>query len=133
MNKIILFYFILLTSCFIATAQDAGNYSYDKNIKVQATRDPEYPAGENALYEYVYNKLEFSRDAVDRKLKGESMINFDVQTDSTLTNFSVVKEVGYGVDQSIINILKELKFSPGMINGKVAQKNLVLTFPIEVE
>ena len=97
-----------------AMAQTGENYDYNKNIKMKADSDPAYPAGENAMYELVFNKLEFPRE----KINGESMINFDVNPDSTLSGFSVIKEVGFGIDQSIINILKELKFSPGTINGK---------------
>ena len=112
-----------------AMAQTGENYDYNKNIKMKADSDPAYPAGENAMYELVFNKLEFPRE----KINGESMINFDVNPDSTLSGFSVIKEVGFGIDQSIINILKELKFSPGTINGKPVLKNMVLSFPIEAE
>ncbi|MGE0637783.1 MAG: energy transducer TonB [Bacteroidia bacterium] len=120
--------FILFCSVS-ALAQDGQNYDYNKNIQVNADSDPVYPAGENAMYELVFNKIEFPRE----KINGESMINFDVNPDSTLSGFSIIKEVGYGIDQSIINILKQLKFSPGTINGKPVVKNMVLSFPIETE
>jgi protein TonB len=128
-------YLVLLLSlvAFSAVAQNSENYDYNKNIKVKADYEPYYPAGEMALYELVFNKLEYSRDAIDRKVRGESMINFDVNPDSTLSGFSIIKEVGYGIDKSIINILMQLKFSPGVINGKPVVKNMVLTFPIETE
>ncbi len=127
------FFFLLLFFPAFAFAQKSENYDYNKNIKVKADSDPFYPAGEMAMYEYVFNKLEYSKDAVTHKAKGESMINFDVNPDSTLSNFSVVTEVGYGIDQSIISILKELKFAPGTINGKAVTKNLLMSFPVEVE
>ena len=116
-----------------AMAQDGENYDYNKNIKVKANSEPAYPAGEMALYEYVFNKLEYSKEAIAAKAKGEAMINFDVNPDSTLSNFSVVTEVGYGIDQSLITILKELKFAPGTINGKAVTKNLLLSFPVEAQ
>lgn len=125
--KYILPLFVLFSSA--AMAQTGENYDYNKNIKVKADSEPFYPAGENAMYELVFNKLEFP----NQKINGELMINFDVNPDSTLTGFSIIKEVGYGIDQSIINILKQLKFSPGTINGKPVVKNIVLTFPIETE
>ncbi len=112
-----------------ALAQRDENYDYNINIKMKADSDPFYPAGEIAMYELVFNKLEFP----NQKIIGETLINFDVNTDSTLTGFSIIKEVGYGIDQSIINIMKELKFSPGTINGKPVVKNMVLSFPIETK
>lgn len=125
--KYILPFFIFFSSA--AVAQTGENYDYNKNIKVKAESEPVYPSGENAMYELVFNKLEFPHE----KINGESMINFDVNPDSTLSGFTIIKEVGYGIDQSIINILKQLKFSPGTINGKPVVKNMVLTFPIETE
>ncbi len=124
--------FFLLASSFICNAQDSPGYDYNKNIKIKDT-DPSYPKGEMAMYEYVFNKLEYSKEAITAKVKGESMINFDVNPDSTLSGFSVIKEVGYGIDKSIITILKELKFAPATINGKAVVKNMVLSFPVEVE
>ena len=129
--KYAVFLFVLFP--LFSIAQDAGNYDYNKNVKVKADSEPFYPAGEMAMYEYVFNKLEYPSNAIDMKAKGEAMINFNVNADSTLSDFSVVKAVGYGIDEKIIDILKELKFAPGTINGKAVTKNLLMSFPVEVE
>lgn len=127
-----IFFLIFITPCF-ALAQDAPGYDYNKNISVKTNSDPAYPGGDDALYELVYNKLEYSSVALEEKAHGEIMINFNVNPDSSLSDFSFVKKVGYGLEENLIEILKELKFAPGMKNGTPVTKNLLMSFPIEVD
>lgn len=125
-------FFLIILSVF-ARAQNSQGYDYNINIKVRTDKEPEYPAGEMALFEYVFNNLEYPQDAVKAKLIGEVMLNFDVNPDSSLANFSVIKNVGYGIEERIIAILKPLKFSPGTINGNAVMKNITMSFPVEAQ
>lgn len=124
---------ILIILPSLLMAQDIPGYNYDKNSIIKTNSDPFYPGGDNALYELVYSKLEYSSVALEEKANGEIMLNFNVNPDSSLSDFSQVKKVGYGLEDGIITILKELKFVPGVKNGAAVTKNVVYSFPIEVE
>jgi len=117
---------------FIAFAAGAQNYTDPQNMKVTTSQDAHYPNGDQALFNYVYNHINYSPEAMKAKPKGEVTLSFDVETDSTLTGFSQISKVGYGVDEEIIRILKTMKFAPSIQNGFVAKMNLMLTFPIEL-
>lgn len=130
MKKLLLALFAIPT---LAMAQDGENYNYAKNIKVNVNQEPFYPDGEQKMYEYVFYNLDYSDEAQVAKVNGEVLLNFTVNADSTLSDFSVVKGVGYGIDEDIINLMRQLKFAPGKINGETVNKNILLSFPIEVE
>lgn len=125
---------LLLLLCFpvLLFAQNTG-YDESQNMKVNVTQDPFYPAGEMKMYEHVFYNIEYSQEAIAAKANGEVLLNFTVNADSTLSNFSVVKSVGYGIENGIIELMKQLKFAPGMVNGEPTNKNMLMSFPIEVE
>ena len=118
---------------FSQSKVDGANYNYAKNMEVKVEQEPHYPDGEMKFYEYVFTKLNYSQEVIDAKVNGEVLINFTVNADSTLTDFSVVKKVGYGIEDDIIDILKTMKFAPGIRNGKPVDKNLLMSFPIAAE
>ena len=81
----------------------------------------------------MFYNIEYSQEAIDAKANGEVLLNFTVNADSSLSHFTVVKGLGYGIEESIIELMKQLKFAPGMVNGKPTNKNILMSFPVEVE
>ena len=112
---------------------NASNNNYDINLSVKEDSEPFFPAGEMKMYEHVFYNLDYSEEAKNAKVSGELLLSFYVNADSTLSNFKVVKSVGYGIDEGVIKLMKQLKFAPGRRNGEPVRKNLLLSFPIEVE
>ena len=125
MKNLFLVLVLILPLSLFSQSKDPGN------MQVSA-KDAHYEKGDVALYNYVYDKIKYSKEAIANKVAGDIMITFDVETDSTLTNFKIVSGVGFGMDEEIIRVLKTLKFIPSIQNGFPIKMNLMYTFPIRI-
>ena len=117
--------FIIPLSLFSQNSKDPGN------MQVSA-KDAHYEKGDVALYNFVYDKIKYSKEAIANKPAGDVMVSFDVETDSTLTGFKIITGVGFGMDEEIIRVLKTLKFVPSIQNGFPIKMNMMYTFPIRL-
>ena len=93
---------------------------------------PSYPAGEKALYEFLYNNITYPEHEKSQNIEGTVFVNFVIEKDGTPTNFIITRGVegGIGLDREALNACKKLgKFTPGSQNG-VAQR-VFLTIPIK--
>ena len=106
---------------------------YDVNFKVVTQQEPSYPAGDNALYSYLYNNIKYSDEAKEKNVSGNVMISFNVMPDSTLSDIMVLAGVGYGVDEELVRLIKPLKYIPGIQNSEKTKMNVILTIPIKIK
>lgn len=72
------------------------------------------PAGGLKAYnKYLENNLRYPAEALAQKVKGKVLIEFTVETNGNLSEFNVVKGLGYGCDEEVIRLVKEgPKWSP---------------------
>ncbi|MBN2728362.1 MAG: energy transducer TonB [Bacteroidales bacterium] len=109
---------------------DSTKYNDPQNMDVVYSGEAQYPAGEQALYQLLYEGVEYSDEAKEANIKDDLIISFDVNFDSTLTEFYIIHEIGFGIDQQVISQLKDLKFAPAVMNGIEVRQNVMLTLPI---
>jgi len=102
-----------------------------QNIEMQATRDPEYPKGEQTLYQEVRMNLKYPEEAIKKYVEGSVTLSFDVKADSTIANCIIISGVGYGVDEAVKKYVEKLKFSPGKMNGMKVKMNVNMSFPVK--
>jgi TonB family protein len=121
-------FFLLNVLSIAAIAQTKTD---PQNIQMQATRDPEYPKGEQQLYQEVRMNLKYPEEAIKKYVSGEVSLSFDVKADSTVANCIVLSGVGYGVDEAVKQYVEKLKFSPGRMNGTKIKMNVNMTFPVK--
>jgi len=124
--------FVFLTLISFSFLVNAQNYSDPQNMKVITSQEAHYPKGDQALFNYVYNNIVYSKEALAAEPSGEVTVSFDVEADSSLTGFLVLSKVGYGIDEEIVRVLKTLKFAPSIQNGFFMKMNLMLSFPIKL-
>ncbi len=122
---------ILACFCFlpIATAQD---YDDPQNMSVNYNREADYAGGINQLIIDIWNKMEYTQEAINARLDGEVLISFDVQTDSTLSTIEIILGMGMGIDDELERVLKTLKFIPALADGNPVKMNMMITIPIRV-
>jgi TonB family protein len=122
----------ILIMIIAAPALFSQNTVYDdpQNMNVVVNQEAHYPAGEMAVVQYVYQNVKWPEATKGKVVEGEVMLSFNVQPDSTLTDFAVMKGVGLGVDEEIVRVMKKLKYAPSIQNGTKVEMNLIFTIQI---
>lgn len=63
--------------------------------------------GRAALKKYMEKNVLYPDEARQRKIEGKVVIEFLVRPDGSLTDFKVLKGIGYGCDEEVIRLVKE--------------------------
>src|SRR5690606_23588597 len=88
---------------------------------------PNYPGGIQEFYKF-FNK---NYKVPNQTLKGNVIVSFVVQQDGSLTDFKVIKDLGYGTGKEAIRVLKKSKkWNPGSVNGEIVK--VTYTLPIHI-
>lgn len=56
---------------------------------------------------YLNQQLQYPKDALENKIEGRVTVQFFVQPDGSLTDFKVIRGIGYGCDEELIRLIKE--------------------------
>jgi TonB family protein len=128
MKTVFLFLF-LLTGLFMQ-AQTSTDKD-PQNMSVVTDQEPFYPKGEQALYTHVLYAVKYSEEAKKKYIEGEVTLSFDVLPDSTVANPVVISGPGYGIDEEVKRVVKELKFAPAVQMGKKVKMNVMFSFPVK--
>lgn len=122
---------LLLLLPVAVIAQEKKPAHDPQNMTVNTDREPFFPKGEQALYTHVLYKVKYSEESKKKYIEGEVTLSFDVMTDSTVTNPVVISGVGYGIDEEVKKVVKELKFAPAIQMGMPVKMNVMYTFPVK--
>ncbi len=66
---------------------------------------PEFPGGMKALRKFLADQLCYPEAAVKQEIQGKVYCGFVVDTDGSLSDFEVLKGIGYGYDEEAIRLL----------------------------
>jgi protein TonB len=117
----------LIFISFSAVSQETG-----KETTLYALKDvdvkPDFEGGLVKFYEYV-NANYKSPEVAD--LRGKVFVTFIIETDGSLSDIKVIRDIGYGTGEEAIRVMKEsLKWIPAQ-KGGVAVRTLY-SLPITV-
>jgi hypothetical protein len=82
----------------------------------EVTEKPKFPGGMNAFYKFVGENYKISPQASEIKLKGKVYVTFMVEKDGSLSELTILRDIGYGTGEEALRVLK---LSPNWIPGKV--------------
>jgi len=89
---------------------------------------PSYSSGLKKFYQFI---AENYRTPDVEGLKGKVIVSFVVDLDGSLTDFKILKDLGYGTGKEAIRVLKKSpKWTPGTQNGVPVR--VVYSLPINV-
>lgn len=62
--------------------------------------------GFRAFRKYLEKAIRYPQDAAENKIEGKVTLEFTVTTNGELTNFKIIKSIGYGCDEALINAVR---------------------------
>lgn len=95
---------------------------------------PSYDGGETAMYEWLGNNIKYPQVAKETGIIGTVIVTFVVEKDGSITNVSVLKDIGGGCGEEAIRVVKNMpKWKAGKQNGVPVrvQFNLPIRFTLE--
>lgn len=112
----------------IKSDPDAVVNSSKNNSRVDS--QPEFPGGTEALYnDFIKNNY---RMPIVKNLKGKVYVSFMVETNGTLSDIKILRDIGYGTGEEAIRVLKlSPRWTPAKRNNKYVRWNY--SFPITVK
>ena len=102
------------------------------NQQVQIVQEAQYPGGDQALVQYIYENIKWPDATKGNLIMDEMTISLDVLPDSTVSNVLALKKVGYGIDEVVVEMIKKQKFIPSIQNNTAVKMNIMINIPIQV-
>lgn len=139
--KVLIVSFVCVMSLFVFSSETIAQKVTDKSdydklivkgINASIEKQPEYPGGIDAFYKLVGMNFKIPAEALKQKLQDKAIIEFMVERDGSLSEFKIVKDLGYGIGNEAIRTIKlSPKWIPGIKDGKPAR--VLYTLPITVQ
>ena len=127
MKKLILM--LLMASCCLVTAHAQKTVVSQTNQKVFDTVEqmPEYPGGMQAMIEFLQTNMKYPEDAAKQKVEGRVMVQFVVETDGSISDVHVAKQVFPSLDAEAVRVVQAMpKWTPGREKGRVVRVKYLL-------
>ena len=102
----------------------------DKNGVYQICEEmPEFPGGEQAMFDFVANNVVYPQEARDKEIEGRVFVRFIVEKDGSVSDVKVAKGIGGGCDEEAVRVVKAMpKWKPGKQDGKPVRVNFTMPF-----
>ena len=93
---------------------------------------PSFPGGEEALYKYLSDNLQYPDMARDNNITGKVVIRFVVEKDGSITKASIAREIGGGCGKEALRVVNSMpKWKPGKQSGKAVRTEF--TLPVDFQ
>jgi hypothetical protein len=91
--------------------------------EITIEQEAEFPGGPRGFGKFLQKKLKYPKKLMRANLNVPNLVvkvQFIVNTDRTVSDFEIIKSVGYGCDEEAIRVLKLTsgKWTPGKQDGK---------------
>lgn len=107
----------------------SGNVEIDSGNDVQVIVEklPAIVGGQETLQQ----KLVYPKTALENGIEAVLRAKVSVSKTGRIENIAFDSEYGYGLEEAATNALRQVKFKPGMRNGKPIR--MVVTIPVKFE
>ena len=121
-NTLILFTALLfLTATVSAQSVDTTNHA-EELLFVRYEEDPVFPGGLEALHKFIEDNMQYPQIAAENCIGGRVYVQFEVDTDGTVMNPIILRDIGGGCGKEALRIVGLMpKWKPGRFYGKVVK------------
>ena len=92
-------------------------------------RQPEFPGGETALYEFLRENIRYPRIAIEANIQGMVYISFVVEKDGTLSNINIIRSPDPYLSDEAVRVVSLM---PAWSPGKQREKPVRVCFNLPV-
>lgn len=90
----------------------------DEPVFITVEEEPQFKGGISAFYRFLGQNIHYPESMLDKNIQGKELISVTVETDGSLSDIKVVKDLGCGAAKEVIRVLKlSPKWEPGYQNG----------------
>lgn len=127
--------FAFNTGALAQSGNNLINQNKDKINYVSANvKEPQFPGGIEKFYMFIGQNFKIPQEFSKQKIDGKLALEFMVEKDGSLSEFKVVKDLGYGSADEAIRVLKlSPKWIPASENGKPVRVMYSLPITIQAE
>lgn len=105
---------------------------------LDTTPEAKKECSQQMLLATVYSNVQYPLEARQNGNEGQVVVAFVVEKDSTISSFEILRDIGGGCGQSVVNVLSamndaQLKWLPGRNKGEVVRVRQVLPVKFKLE
>jgi len=91
---------------------------------------PTFPEGTEAMYKYIYEKIEYPAIAKANGISGQVIVQFVVSESGVIQNAKIVRGIGGGCNEEALRVVNSMPpWKPGKHNGQ----NVPVTFTLPIK
>jgi protein TonB len=106
----------------------------EEEIFVFVEEYPSYPGGEEALYKYLSQNIQYPDVARDNNITGTVVIRFVVEKDGSITKAAIAREIGGGCGKEALRVVNSMpKWKPGKQSGKAVRTEFTLPVQFQLD
>lgn len=114
----------------VELVENEGGDELDGEIFTIVEKMPEYPGGQDAMYKYLSENIEFPQQAKSQGIEGIVYVTFVVSKNGSVKNVRILRGIGGGCDEEALRVIKKMpKWSPGKQRGRSV--NVQYNIPIK--
>jgi TonB family protein len=119
----------ILSSATVGNSTDRSKQAGNDKVYTEVDQLPSFPGGQQKFGEFLAKNIKYPTAMKEKGVQGKVFVSFVVEKDGALSNFKILKDVGYGAGKEAMRVLAmSPKWNPGSKKGKKVRS--LFTVPI---
>ena len=122
--------FLIMLLAFVSVNAYSQSDDADNDVYNMVDQSAKFQDGYNSIIKFVQENIKFPAEAKENNVHGRLMLNVVVEKDGSLSDITVKKGLGYGLDEEIVRIIKMMpKWQPAQHKGKTVRQSQTIVIP----